>query len=499
MPSFGFFAVVCVLIAYALTLFWRIDGFKSGAGAESLQATYHVLWTMEALASSPPGSHWYLPTVTLAPEPGNDIRWGATIPTTDGAYVYTSFPPLGFLLPFSILTVVGAPLNVLSLAVLNSILGLVAAIGLGLLARGLAVHTTGDEHRSWLAFIAVSVTYLFLREPLHAHGPVYWAHSPSQVVFILACWLGYRQLTDQARPWEEAPILVLCLLFPLLEWTGYVFNCGLAVVLLLERQRARLPISIVLASVLALAMTLGHYFLAAGIEETLSALGHRATARSFGRDALGLSADVVVGYWRSVGPLLPLGILAVLAAGRLPLAQRRIVLLILGLAGFPLLENLLMAQHAAEFSYARLKVAVPLLLALGVAVARWPATTAAVPAIIAANIMLFIDQRDDYSPWAPAAARNDELVASLNDQPNTDCAIYGTTGKTRGYLNLLFARDIYENQSAATLLEKARTRAACLAILVTIRPVFPDMPAITRIEIFQSDGTVLSISEPAGS
>ena len=483
------------------------------AGSENLEATYHVLWTLRALAESPAGAHFFLPTVTLDPIPGNDVAWGATVPTPGGSYIYTSFPPLGFLIPLLVLRLAGATSDLTSLAVLNSLFGLIAAFGLAALTRCAALAAIGEQPRScglrspalagWAIFAAAGAGYLFLREALHSHGAVYWPYSISQIVFIFASWLALRRFMGVARGWERWPLLALCAAFPLLEWTGYVFNFGLATAFALEARRrgdrllGGMQLWIALVTVAAGAFTLAHLIAAVGVVDTLLAFVRRADSRSVaGRGGpLAHLTALPWKYWESVGALLPLGLAAGLVLA-VPARRRpsRPILLLLAITAFPLVENLLLAQHAVQFSFDRLKVAVPLTIALFTVIARvaphWRmmAAAAAAASVVATNIPLFLHQQAAYQPWLEAVARNDVLVTQLRAESEADCAVYGSTHKVRGYLNLLIGRDMYEWMRPDDLLERMSRQGDCGAILVETEPVFPDLPRVLAIHVYDENG-----------
>jgi hypothetical protein len=131
-------ALVVVACSFAATLLLRVDLFMERVGAPGVEATYHVLWTARALTESDASAHLYLPTVTLNPDPENSISWGATVPTPGGAFIYTSFPPLGLLLFTAILQIAGTA-SFLALSLANAALGLVAALAMGALARDAAL------------------------------------------------------------------------------------------------------------------------------------------------------------------------------------------------------------------------------------------------------------------------------------------------------------------------------------------------------------------------
>ncbi|NKB50023.1 MAG: hypothetical protein GKS02_11765 [Alphaproteobacteria bacterium] len=524
----GFIAVAVVVLAYLISIYLRLDSFTGVAGAESLEATYHVLWTMRALGDTPVVAHWFLPTVTLSPFPGNDIAWGAAIPSPGGAYLYTSFPPLGFLIPHGILAAVGAPLNPFSLALLNSFFGVIAALGMGLTARSVfnyARHeqppgTDGGAIWGWIIFTASAVSYLFLRESLHAHGATYWAHSISQIVLIFACYFTFRHFAGTATARDRWLLVSLCALFPLLEWTGYIFTFGLVAALQFRHWRQSadgpawvknwfmnfalvrgLPQKILGATGIAGLFTLAHYAVVAGVGATVLAIGGRNVARGGSTKTFDLITQLPGEYWDSVGLLLPLGLAAIILA----LVQKRFVArpaiwFLLAVAGFVMVENLLIVQHAVQFSYDRAKIAVPLILGavafISVLSPKWRAglLAAGIASIIASNLILFLDQQRRYAPWIDTLSRNDVIVAALRAEPGARCAVYGSPQTVRGYLNLTLDRDIYERQTEAELLG-AISRGYCGAIMVDTRPIFSDLPAIHAIRIYDETGALRKVIE----
>lgn len=510
-------ALACgmVLIVFLVSLWLRSDSFHGRTGAEDLEASYHVLWTMHALDETPVGAHLLLPTVTLDPDPEHPIRWGSTFPTRAGSYIYSSFPPLGFLIPHWALDWRTAPASLAALADFNALLGLVAAIGLGLLCRSasLMVAGTGATNRpsaamGWGIAAFSASTYLLLRESLQSHGLVYWPHSPSQVVFVFASWLAVRRLAGTAQPWETLPLLILCLLFPMLEWTGYVFNVGLALAIALDGMRSRpatgirgfvgsafsaMPLALAGVTALAGLIMLGHLIWATGLGETVHILLNRASARSALADVTVI--DLLAGYWESAGLLLPLAVAAsgTIAVLRPPREALRLLGLIMLVVTFPLLENLVMLQHAIWFSFDRMKLAVPLLVLLTSALALMPVRLA-VPlaaclfALTAgSNIAHFRALERPYDAWPAITAANDALIAEARTAANGSCRIWGSTDMVRGYLNLAVDADIYERMTPEKLQARAEGRS-CDLLLLDTRTAYRDLHQVQSITLWPAAG-----------
>lgn len=513
------FSILVLLFAYAMSLGLRIDMFMERTGAQGLEASYHVLWTVQALEASPPEAHRFLPTVTRAPDPDALIGWGQTVPTPGGSQVYTSFPPLGFLVPFAVLGPLPGGHGFLMLALLNSLVGLAAAAGLGGLARAAALSLRADapdamdgavrDRDGWVVFAAVAVCYLLSREALVSHGAVYWPHSLAQLCLIAGCWLAFR-VFRRVHGWADlAGLFAVALIYPALEWTGFVFNAGLVLAFMGDgvwRRRAGVAdghghvcwsaaVLVVLATLVSGGTIVAHYVSVIGAAELLSALGERAGARSFRAEAV---VGLPLGYFISFGALVPLAALAAVRAVSAGLAGRhRPVALLIFVAAFPLLENAVMMQHAHQFSFDRLKLGVPLLL-IGALVAahegipRRPVLLLGlVYLVIASNLQTFGHATLHYRPWGDAVAENDRILRAFAADPLADCAVMGTDGSVRGYLNLAFGRDIAERTDRAAMVAAPPRPDPCGIAFVETRDVFRDLPAISAITVLDADGTPL--------
>lgn len=516
-------AVLSLFLAYILSILLRLDNFQTKVGSENLEATYHAAWTMTALSNSSVDEHFLLPTVTLEPHKNNDIHWGATVPTPKGSYIYTSFPSLGFLIPFFTLEKLNLPFDVFTLAIFNSLVGLIAALGIGGLVRSVALHIknngvpASDTHdvTGWLVFAASSICYLFLRESLQSHGAVYWPHSLSQVVFIFSSWLAFRISLNYAEHRKNIGLLVLCCLYPLLEWTGFIFNFGLAAGLflyrlhsnpkkltfvslcstrgwvLLWREARGLPLAITVATLVVGMVMLLHLFFAIGYHNTINALISRAFYRSgIFDDKTQPFSTLPIKYFLSFGGLLILAIFSGMAQFfKKTWKFRPEYVFIIGITTFPMVENLIMLQHASWFSFDRLKVSVPLLLLSFTFIAsikdnrRFLFVTLCSTFIIATNIAIFRMDRPIYDRWGSVTEANSRIVDKLKAHPSFNCALFGSTAVVRGYLNLLLGHDIYEWQQEKDIDQRAKASHACASVIIKQESVFTDLPRITSIII----------------
>ena len=525
------FAAIAILIGYAIALGLRLNLFATENGASGLEASYHVLWTMTAMRESPITSYWLLPTVTLHPNLADPIPWGATVATKAGSYVYTSFPPLGFLIPRLFFSITKIPMSIFTLSVFNTLLGLLAALGLACVVtdiieyqrRSHATAMVGNAGRDWPIFAITAISFLFLNESLQSFGIVFWPHSISTVVLTWACFCLARILTGGGGPSARWALLGLCILYPMLEWTGFVFNAGVAAVLVLDASHRQgraitrrtlvaaarsgiggLPTWIALSTVCVGVLTVLHYALAVGFTNVAAAYAKRAIARS-GVKAFSVF-HLLPAYWESFGMLLPLGILA--AVGLFVWYRRVIhwpIAALLFAASFPVTENLLLGQHAMEFSFDRLKVAVPLFLFIAVFLGtlapvrrRWLAV-AMIVAILPGNWLTFAQNNREHAGWAAVTAANRGLVGGLAGRPELACGVFGSNSSVRGYLNLLFHHDIREDTTAPDLARIAQADGACATIFIETEQYATDLPHVRAVTIATPDGKpVVAVTAPPG-
>jgi hypothetical protein len=507
-------AFLFVLLAFMLSIAVRLETFTQVTGAQGLEATYHVLWTARALEQSSFESHYFLPTVTMNPELGSPFSWGATVETIGGSHVYTSFPPTGFLLPHFLFSWRSGGVGFLILAFFNSLIGLLTAFVMGGLARAVTRWLRGDAtvcpRTEWTVFTLVSITYLFLRESLVSHGSVYWPHSLAQLPLILGSWMAFRLLLGH----RDIPTILILLLasfiYPSLEWTGFVFGLGVSLALFMDwfiRRRNQIPGtfvgngSLAVASLALLATTLSgvllivHFAIAIGIENLLSALARRASARSFD---YGAALEIIPSYVTSFGALVPIAVIATVQMwrkGTLPLPNFRPAYFLIFIVSFPMLESLIMLQHANQFSFDRLKLSVPLIILVTIFFVKMKDRAKPIYIlftlyfVISSNLQIFSHDSLYYKRWGLAVSANNKIVSDFAADTKSDCILLGSPSQVRGYLNLIFDSDIIEFTSVEELLTLVDNNDRfCGTALISTQHEFSDLPTIIRIEVLDEAG-----------
>lgn len=500
--------VLALLCLQCIALVLRLQDFNNVTGARNLDATQHVLLTVTALRESPITNHWLLPTVSLGRELDKEIPWGVTIPTATGDYIYTSFPPAGFLAPYGIFSLFKLDPSIANLASFNFVLGVMTSLVIFSLLWNMLRHIAFSAWKSCGGALIGSSIAIFSSEALLSHGIVYWIYCLYQLVLAISLWFVFKYISEGSqtpRKTHYAVVIVsMALLGACVEWSGYVFNSGLVLLFWFGffgvRPARTLAIQIFLATAAAGVLTLTHFTLVLGLEQELRALLERFHARDASKASI---SAFVRGYGLSYGWFL-----IVLAASPLLLFITRykngwdykesVVLFILAASSIPLLENFLLMEHATEYSFDRLKFVFPAGLVLAVAFCQLGARAriAYSAAIVLCCVQGFASYWGDlarYSTWSSIDSDNKKLVRKISSSVDMNCSTFTSRAQVRGYANLLFHRGIYEYTSAGSSLEYIEKRGACAVVSLNAYSAFRDLQAFTQAIITYRDGSTLTI------
>lgn len=364
--------------AVLLLVFFQLRTFREAPGHPTLEVPYHVLLTTKALAGSPISEHWLLPSVSLSLPGDKSIPWGATQPTSAGHQIYTSFTPPGFLAPFLWFSATGIEYNPFNLALFGLFLGCVANAVLYFLLVELLTPLAGRE-RAHLGAFAGAMIGLFSREALLSLGFLYWAHSLYHLLSVLTLYSLLKFLRSADVRWKLS-FIVLTFLGPTVEWTGFIFNAGVFLFFANKGKSCRdMAAGVAVSTMLAFAYIFLHFGLAIGFVTTLQNFIYRFQGRS---GAVGNVHEMLAGYVVSYGLFIPfvfccLGYLAFRAVDSREQSGDLIGPILL-VSSIPLVENLLLVQHATQFSFDRLKFCIPAAIAIAAAVAHSGKTMRAV-------------------------------------------------------------------------------------------------------------------------
>lgn len=427
-------------------------------------ATWHTLLTIEAYNETPISEHLFLPIVSLGGDNDKGIPWGATVPDSNGNYYYTSFSPAGYFLPWLFIRVFHLAVNETSLYIFNTFLFIISVL---LWTGLLSIVYKESDYKIWLCLIG-GVGYVFAPELMHGMGIVYWHQSVLQVTLLVQILSFYKYITEDSKCGRYI-FYLMSFINPYIEWTGYIANVGFALAEMIiwwnkSRKKAfGKAIFVGIITVASFIIFSLHYLLRVDMETFVFALKSRFMARNV-TTAIELT-DVIGGYFKSFlflwVVLLILLIWCFIKNRKLELKNGILMLII----SFPILENIVMKEHALSYSYDRMKaVFVLIFLICETAKNIFESSQKKERCVIVITTLVVIAgclnlfsyiNNEDYI-WAAEYREDNNKIAEYVTKQYPD-ALYASDTIIRGYMNLLFGRGIYEGvdiEGAAAIAEE---------------------------------------------
>lgn len=446
----------------------------------NIEASYHVLLTVDAMNQTPPSVHRFLPIVTLGRPLDRDVPFGASVRGPGGVYYYTSFPPLGFIAPWAFFRLTHLAPNVDHLMVFNMGIHLVATLLLALLVMEAANALDVDPHtRAWIVMLSAA-SYLFTFEALYSHGIVYWHHSLFQVFWLVQLVMAARVFRCAASGVpirrRDVVVLVACsALGPATEWAGYLATASIAGICWWRARHTaghplrRIALALLLAETVSGLVFVAHFAWVLGLSPLLDALRARAGVRSTAHGSL---VALAFGYVESFGAFLLFA--GAVVATYLVVVRRRppgwIVALLLA-AVLPLSENLLLAQHATTYHYDRLKALVPLIGASALLIVMLPSQLRRQALFTWLAVLTWnVDhlKRSRSIATVPSMAINASLLRRVHAIARP-CALFATNTYPRGWVELSLAGNAYEAiPSADSVRSLVASRGACQGLYFVV-------------------------------
>lgn len=375
--------VICFFVAFFLSAVLR-SPYQS-EGFSMSDATYHVLLTMEAYDETPSSVHHWLPLQTYDGEFNKFINNGPSLLQDKfGNNYYVSFSPIGFYLPYFFCKLFHLPLNINSLYLFNCLLMFLSALLLGILIYLIYKDIV-------CGFFAASI-YIFVPEVLYSQGIVYWHHSLSQVFLFsqaILFVLLFIERNNQRKRIKQLLLFVafytVSFLYPYSEWTGFISNIGFALGILIfdlciesdkYKKNKRLSISLrAIGNIIGLAATtlfsavyyLWRFKAVATVKDILDTMNSRMNARS----QSGI-VELILGYIDSFMPLLIVIVVCLVISIIFKESRKKIKKVFFSkkswvlflVFSFPLMENLLLKEHALIYTFDRLKCVLVLVFIL---------------------------------------------------------------------------------------------------------------------------------------
>ncbi len=506
MRNYLFYGVLAIALMLIVSFQLRHKEFNRIDGAPNIIATYHALLTATALAESSADHHWYLPTVSLGKDIDKDIPWGATVKTKTGDYIYTSFYSPGFVAPHLWFKALHISPSETNLVRFNFMLGCISVLALFFLMTNLLIHNGFSKMLAAASSTIGCAIGVFSRESLLSHGVTYWSQSLYQPILIGSLFFYLKYLTansERLRKTHAAALILFAFSGPLIEWTGYIFNVGLVLLLWMNSKQSpcsrTMAIKILAVTALAGVVTLTHLALAVGLSPALDALLGRFVARGTSVGSLaGLSSGYIQSYGLFLIIVIALCITSLINYKQSSNAHHRTTLLILIASTTPLIENILMLQHATVFSFDRLKL-IPLaalMIALAFANYKIIGRVTLMIFIVASSVQNYRTYRSDisgFSRWGEISNENKILASDITREIDPDCTVFTSSIGVRGYANLLFHHGIYEYVTTDDSIKLLHSRKGCALIHLEGFFAFPDLPAYTKATITKDTGETRTV------
>ena len=466
---------ICVF-AVVLVVFLTVFRYRSGdIEYWDSDATWHTLLTVRCYDEAPISQHLFLPIVTMGGEENKWISWGSTIPDSQGNYYYTSFSPIGFFLPWLFMKIFNLPLAEKSLYLFNNILFAISAVLIVMLIG--AVYENNKDRN--ILMIISAIAYVCTPELLHGMGIVYWHQSIMQVT-LLAQIYSFYLYEIKGKAGFKRLFYVLALCNPYIEWTGYVANIGFALTeIMLNWKKSKstgLKKALLLGCITTASFGIfcGHYLLRTNASDFFKALMDRFMARNTLSETEVLVTDVLGSYFESFIYLWLLLFCVIvwifIKNGSLKIGNG----IILFVTAFPVIENIIMKQHAVAYSYDKMKAVFVLILLMCEIVINLFETYDSFKirkiivgfTIIAAVLNIRSYRFDELYTWKADFKNDNSKLAGFvtSEYPN---ALYASDIAVRGYMNFLFDRGMYEWQSIDSAIELAKEQGKENVIFIT--------------------------------
>lgn len=465
-------AVLLCAVLFCALVFMRVElaPKQDSQNFTNSDAVWHTLLTVRAMQEMPASEHKFLPIVSLGGENDKGIPWGTMLADEHGNYFYTSFSPVNFIVPYLFFALTGLPLNETSLYVFSSILSFFCYAALAVLL----VRMLRNRLPVWFILAVSFLLYFFLPEMIHSNAMVFWAQSLWQLVFLLQL-NAYYMLRQSGSKWRCAWFFLLSVFSCVTEWTGYIANVGFAGVAFLglfgqaarkegkpdRARRWRFIGGLALCCVAALGIYLLRFSMALPLRELLREMLARMGARSGNVHKV---CTFIAQYWNSFNWLWIALTLSTALSLLLPVTRKRYFDIfrahraLLFVTVFPLLENIVMMDHANQYTYDRMKAAIPLILLMFYALyALTPQKKGALTRIAAmvvvavfsvagvANYARYGKVGNNVYRWQMAGYPGDYALAQyINGHFDADESLLAMEGPVRGWALMCFGRGIYE-------------------------------------------------------
>ncbi|BDR56484.1 hypothetical protein [Xylocopilactobacillus apis] len=326
---------------------------------------------------------------------------------------------------------------------------------------------------------------VYTMEPvlLHNMGIVYWHHSLMQVTLLIQFYSYYRYRSVNSKN-AYIVFLIMTLLNPYIEWTGYVANIGFAIIEVIskwknsKKQAFFKGLYILGLSTLSALIFCGHFLLNISFNNFIKAMKERFFSRSI---ASHLSINsLFLGYWSSFKFTFVLLVFLIIVSFVIYQQKRNSYRkyssifvknkYFLFLFLFPMIENVLMKEHAILYTFDRMKLVFILVLIIcdisAMIIFYYKKRLVITALVLFVGIMNTINYNYDSSyVWNTDFRKNNQKIAHYM-KPYLETSIFGATQPVRGYTDLLFDHGIRDTESLSSLFQNTKKSRKRYTILI---------------------------------
>lgn len=281
-------------------------------------------------------------------------------------YVYSSFPPTLFVVPFLALTFFGTSANLVGLDIFNLGLQLLSVVLLYYLILEL-LPPKGMKRRRMLVAMLGASAYIFATGTLQYHLSVYWAHELLQPVLIGSLlWFARRKGLFK---WWEAALVGFGL--SVVTWTGVFGAVGMAIYALWkfrvtkDKGYLRMIFGLAGGSVLAVVLIVAQVLVGTGADffKYFSTVFGRVESRTLANqyyDPIMLIRNFVIWLFEDYGAYILIAYTFVVTYIRR--LKPGFAWAVVAIAALPCIESFILVEHDTVYGFGRLKWLTPVIL-----------------------------------------------------------------------------------------------------------------------------------------
>jgi len=226
-----------LVVLFVLSILLRLPNLNRPLAGGHEWITAHTLIVLDIWNDSGMGKFYYSPTITWQNPGDKGISWEnyRLLKDQQDNYYHTSYPPLGYYLPYAVFKIAGVAPNPLGLELFNLALGGISAALIYLTVRRLY---RSEASVAWVTAGWATISYMFTPAVLWFQCNTYFLDMLMQPLFLLFILCGATLLeTDSAvkyRWWWLAGVVLGLMAFT--EWIALFCYATLVGLFILQKK-----------------------------------------------------------------------------------------------------------------------------------------------------------------------------------------------------------------------------------------------------------------------